>query len=642
MPAPTVDNVERPRAFGFGVALGERLFRLAVAKDRPLTIVTAPLEAPRVNTMSSAEEATADDRLIYSRSRFDGGEGLYQAHTQGAAPNRFWDSAGVSVNVADPDEFPEVRLLHDTTMVGSSSGINGLRTAYDTLDDALYVCEGAMLRRTDNPTATTPIWTTEDPAAAEAGVTQVHDVAVLGSEVFAALGANGIHKKTGGTWAHWSDTPATRIWSVKGRIVASNGASLYEVTTAGAAPTATIILPSGESFNDVADGGNAVLAAATDGYVYAFTTDTGSLVLSSQTLFESEQVTALAQTQGVVGVGTKQGNIGRFYTGVLNEAGQIVEQQLIRQFGASNTSTSHAPLRIIGTRASMLIGVNDGVASGLWRYDLITGGIARNLSAAGVTGPVRGIEALADRVFFTVDGVGMYAEGTTYVSVGYLIGPLGDFYSAKAKSWVSAALETGELTGGMTVELFYTSSPEALLNPNSAAWVRVTRRDSGEGDPGDQQISPVVSRYLAGMVKLRPSGTRTATPAVRSFSFRAYPSSGDEDRIVTFPVNVSDQIERRGRRRVRVKGRGHTEYEALRAVEGRPTTVQFFKPQITFRGLVEEVGVPILAETRRGSSTLVAQVRFRGQIVGLNITSGAGPLGTDLTLGSDLAFGESP
>lgn len=641
MPVATTDNVSRPQAMGYGVAFDARLFRLAVSPQRSLTIETAPLEAPRINTTSSPEEASDEFGLIFARSSFDGGEGLFRAHVEGAEPNRFWDSKGVAIRPAEPGEFPQITLLHTTSELDNNAS-DPLRMAYDAAGDALYTTAGTTLRRIDNP-ASAPSAAADDPAAAEGAVT-VYDVAVLGDEVYVALGSNGIHRKSAGTWTHWSDAAATRIWALKGRIVATDGANLYEVTTSGVAPTPITVLSSGVSHTDAADGGSHILVGADDGYVYAYATDTGSLVLASQTLFEGEQVTSVGQSQGVVAVGTRQGNVGRFYVGSLDANGQVVDLQLIRTWGTTGTVVPQYPHRIVGTRASLVTGIQDGVDTCLWRYDLITGGMTRDLCATGVAEQVRGIEVIEGVKFFGIDNEGAWAEDTdTFVSEGYLIGPLGDFYSASAKSWIGARLETGDMgaTGG-AVELYYTLDPNALADPNDAAWVRITRRTTGNGDPGEHVLSNVVGRQLAGMVKLSPPAGSADTPAVRSFSFRAYPSSGGEDVIVTLPVNVSDQIERPGRARVKVPGRGAVEYASLRQLEGRPVTMTLYRPDLMVRGLVEKVATPVPVLTPRGSVTWVAEVTVRGREVGTSgTTTGVGTFGTFHLFGTTPTFGSS-
>jgi hypothetical protein len=635
MTSPTLTNVTNPRRWSYGFALDDRLFRLAVGPGRGLSIKTAPLEAPRVNTDSSPEEIGETDPN-FARSEFDGGEGLFRAHLPGAAANRFWDSKNVSVQPAEPGEFPEVRLLKTTANIEASAD-TGLYAAED--GTSLYVTEGTVLRRTDDPTAASPTWANDDPHNGEAATT-VGGVAILGSEVYAALGTNGIHRKSSGAWSHWNDLAATRIWASKGRVVASDGRSLYEVTAAGVAPSPLKTLSPGESWQDATDGGSHILCAATDGYIYAFSTDSGSMVLAAQSLFEGETPRTVGQTQGVVAVGTAASNVGRLWVGTLLESGQLDDMQLVKQWGESGTATDQTPRRIIGTREALFTAVPDGTDTYLWRFDLSSGGLARHLTIAGASGLVRGLAVVDGRLFATVDASGVWREGTTYASSGYLIGPLGDFFSASDKSWIGARLETGTLSDGRKVELFYTTDPDALNDPDSSSWVRVTTRDSGSGDPGEHALSSVVARSLAGMVKLAPSTDATQTPAVRSFSFRAYPSSGDEDVIVVLPANVSDQIERPGRHRSRPKGRGATEYAALLGFEGRPVTLRLFRPAMTVRGLVEEVGTPIQAITSRGSVTVVSQVRVRGRRAGSGTTSGVGTFGTYHLFGTQPNYGE--
>lgn len=641
MTAATTENTARPRAMGYGCALGDRLFRLAVAPGRELTIVTAPLEAPRINTTSSPEEATAEFGLIFARSDFDGGAGLFRAHTEDAAPNRFWDSRNVSIRPTEPGDFPAIRLLHTTANIEAVAGT--ARMAYDDVDGSLYVTDGVVLRRTDNPLASAPLFADDNPAAGDI-LTGVFDVAVLGDEVYVALDAQGVHRKSSaGTWANWDNVAAKRVWGVKGRIVASDGRNLYELDGTGITPAPTLTLAPGETINDVWDGGSHVLVAASDGYVYAYQTDTGTLTLAAQTQFEGEEPMCGGQSQGVVGVGTAAGNVGRFYVGAVSpDTGQIVDQQLIRTWGETGTATDQTPRTVIGTRASLLTAVPDGTDTHLWRYDLITGGMSRDLTVDGTSSPVTGIVNIEGRTFAAIDSSGVWRESTTYAPSGYLIGPLGDFYSSSEKSWVGGRMETGELNGRGIIELYYTTDPDALADPESSSWRRLERRESGSGDPGEESITNVVARSLAGMVKLIPATGGAATPELRSFAFRAYPSSGNEDKIVTIPINVSDQIERPGRGRIRVKGRGAQEFRALLSLEGRPTTLRLYRPNLTIDGLVEEVGTPVQGLTPRGSVTVVSQVRVRGrQVSGAGSTTGAGPFGTDRSFATALGFGES-
>lgn len=644
MPAPLLSKITNPRKFAYGLALDDRLFRLATGPGRQVTYETDDPTPPRIDTASNAQELASKDP-VFARSRFSGGEGLFRAHEPGAAEDRFWDSKNVSVSPAEPGEFPEIRLLHATESIESSAS-TGLYVAYDASAGALYVCEGTVLRRSADPTASSPTFADDDPHDGETATT-VEDVAVLGDEVYAALGANGIHKKTSSTWAHWGDNPTgeeyERLWSVKGRIVASTGDSLYELGTAGgAAPSALHILASGETWQDVCDGGDFVLAAASDGYVYAFSTDTGSLVLAAQSLFEGETPRSVGQTQGVVAVGTSDGNTGRLYVGGLAETGQIVDQQFIKQWGTTGGSTDQSPRTILGgLRESLFMATTDGTDTFLWRYDVRTGGLSRSYSIDGETGLTFGIAAIDGEVFASVDGAGLFRQADTYASSGYLMSPLGDFLTSDDKSWVGARLETGDLSAGTVAELYYTTDPDALSDPDASAWIRVTRRETGTGDTGEMSLNNAVSRSLAMMVKLKPSTDAASTPAVRSFGVRAYAASEDDDVIVTLPVNISDQVERFGRSRARIPGRGTRERTALLAFEKKPVLARVLSDDLLIRGLVEKVNIPRQTERRRGSPTVIAQVRIRGKVVGQSgSTSGAGALGTAHLIGTPPTLGK--
>ncbi|HEY7822459.1 MAG TPA: hypothetical protein VIG24_06490, partial [Acidimicrobiia bacterium] len=536
----------------------------------------------------------------------------------------------------------EIRLLRTTANIEETTGTHA-RITYVPAAGELYVCDGTILRRTDDPTASSPTWANDDPHAGDTAVT-VEDVTHLGTTVYAALGVNGIHRKeSGAAWAHWSDlNPAERVWGVKGRVVASDGPSLYEITSGGAAPTALHTLAPDETWQDVADGGSHILAAASDGYVYSFDTETGSMVLVAQSLFEGEVPTTVGQTQGVIGIGVKASNVGRLYIGILAENGQLVDLQLKKQWGEAGGSTERVPYDIFGTRENLYTAVADGTDTYLWRYDLATAGVSRNLTIEGASGAVHGIVRIDGKSFASVDGSGVWRETDTFASDGYLIGPLGDFFSAANKSWVGANLETGTLGQGRTVELYRTIDPDALNDVNSSSWVRVLRRDTGTGDTGTLPLQSVVARSLAGMVRLLPSSDRLSTPAVRSFSFSAYPATGDEDIIVTIPVNVSDQIERRGMSRRRIKGAGGDTYTTLLGFEGRPVTMRLFKPNMIVRGLVEEVSTPITSPGHRGSATVISQVTIRGRRIGqAGTTSGVGVFGTAHPFAEPPPFGSN-
>lgn len=603
MTVPTIDNVTSPRKAGFGFALDDQLFRLATGLGRGVRIDTAPVEAPRVDTASSPEEIVDEFGVVFARSSFAGGEGQFRAHVPGAPPDRYWDSKGVAVSPAEPGEFPEVRLAH---AIDAMLPVAEQRIRLATNGTSLWVTDGNTLQRTDNPAAASPNFQTDNPHMSD-GAQPVRALAVLGDDLYAALGPNGIHRKVGSTWENFNDLAAVEVWAVKGRILASDGRSLYEVVDANA-PDPITTLPPGRVWTGVTDGGEAILAAADDGYVYALSENEGELVLVAQTLFTGEAPTAIGATQGVVAIGTRQGSIGRLWVGQLGNGFTLEDLQLVREWRADGTDRH--PHAIVGDRTALYTAVPLAGDVDVWRYELRTRGLSRHMSIAA-DGPSHGLTFHDGRLWAVVDDSGAWRQSDRFVDEGWLIGPLGDFYSGSPKSWVGARLETGTLVG-TKVELFYTVDPAALADPTSPAWVKVISRS--HGSLGDEiALRSVTGRQLAGMVRLFADSTGESTPAVRSFAFRAFSAAGDEDVIVTLPVNISDQFERRGRARARIRGAGKRAFERLKEFEGRPALLTLYRPAERIRGLVESVEIPVPSVVTRGSVTAVAIVRVRGR-----------------------------
>ena len=210
-------------------------------------------------------------------------------------------------------------------------------------------------------------------------------------------------------------------------------------------PTTMKTLPTGTEWTDLADGGAVVLACATDGYIYSFADESSSLTLKGQTFVEGEVPNAIDAAQGLIFYGTYQntasGKIGRLYVAEITNANSLyvlVNAQLIKQWGDGTTTLNQAPYKIISTRDSIYTGIVDSASkTNLWRYYLPTGGIARDVEFAE-SGIVEGIAVFSDRIFATVSGGGLYRESTDYVSTGYVITPLADFFTSEKKQWVGA------------------------------------------------------------------------------------------------------------------------------------------------------------------------------------------------------------
>lgn len=636
MALPTTANVSRPLAFGYGARLDDLYLRLDVDPKNPIDVVTAPLQAPVVNTTAEAEDFSNEFGQMFSRAQFSGGSGLAFAHLGSTSrsafasrasdldDSRFYDSEGISAVPPAPGEVAKITLLHPTVNIETSADTN-LALGYD--GTTLVMLEGSNGRATTDFSGTTPAFTTITPwnTGGDSAAT-VLDVTNIGTDLYFACGANGIHKRVvAGTLSSVSTDASVKVWGLKRQLLASNGVSLDSVALPGGAHTVLAVLPTGETWTDACDAGAAILAAGSDGAIYAFAFTAagaagGILELKAQTPMSiGESPTAVCFDGAAVFFATTEatstGTIGRFYRADLVSDFTLANAVLLRQWGDQTSTVDCAPRAIRATRDAVLVGVQepDGRCF-LWRYDRATTGVTRHLGL-GTGGIVVDLLTVAGRLFATVANAGLRRETIgAYEPDGWLIGPLADFFTANPKAWAGAILDCDPVTDGARARLLYTSDPDAISDPDSAAWVEI-KNITSSNDATETPIVNLESRYLAGQVRLSAASDLADTPAVRSFSFRAYPGAGDLE--VTLNVVCGDVVERRGRRPQRVTGLGDQVYESLKGREGTYGELELLRPRELLRGVIEQVGTRLTALTGTGAPLDVAVVKFRGRRVSL-------------------------
>lgn len=603
MPLPTLANVTRPQGHGYGALLEwsdtESLYlRLAAGPGRQMSIESAPAPDARVSTDENPEDMRPESGRAFSRSDWSGGEGLDRAHRRDGTDRdftRYWDSSGIDVSPTTPGEPARARLLPETELFEA-----GDYPAVAQIDGVLFAADGDFVSSTLDPLADSPVWATENPHPSTTSA--VLDLATLGSEVYAAVGDSLNQRDSAGSWSAWSDLEAVRCWSVKGRILGSTGPALYEAAS-GAGSTLLYTLPADREWTDVLDAGEAILASATDGYVYSFTiNDSSALVLVGQTRFPNEHVTCLGGALGVVLVGTSQtaasGVTGRLWRFAIAN-GLLTEGQLLR------TWTDIAPERALATRDSVYVQLDGG----LWRYQLSTAGLSRHVTFD--SGDPAGLAVIADKIIASVASSGLWRETDLYVSEGWLIGPAADFYTSARKQWVGARLKTpADLAGEVLLE--YSTELDALTDVAHSSWRLATKATtSSPGDDIEQILRGVSSRFLIFKLTLRATANQEQTPVANSVAFRALPEP--EEIVVTLPINVSDQLEARYRKRLHVQGVGALMWGRLKDIEGEDVKLTVFRPDEQIVGQVVAVGSPVSEITSRGSVTVYSLLTIRGK-----------------------------
>ena len=624
---PSPSNTSEPQAQGFEANLDDLFLRFAVGPGRQMQINTAPLQAQAIQTSETPEDFQQEFGQIYSRTDFSGGSGLDKAHKRNASEmdfSRFWDSNGVDVfsGKAVGQEY-KVSLLNSTEEVTTSSETN---LYAQQLDGTIFYADGAVLKK-----ITTPLTGSSSTDGTPSAGNDITGLAIMGNQLF--IVANGVvYQRTGaGTYGSYnSDNTYSRLWSAKGRLIASDTSGvLYEIEpssgTAGADNTIHS-LRNGRSWTDVCDAGAVVLATADDGYIYSLADESSNLTLKGQTFIEGEIPNAIDAAQGLIFYGTYEntasGKIGRLYRAEITNANSLyvlVNAQLIKQWGDGTTTLDQAPYSIISTRDSIYTGIKDTASkTNLWRYYLPTGGIARDLEFAE-GGIVKGLTVFSDKLFATVSGGGIYRETSNYVSSGYIITALGDFFTSEKKQWVGAKLNTQAVSSG-SVKLSTSTIAADISNPSATTWAEQVNINSGTG--GEEEVMTLVSgRWIAGKIDIT-TDDQTQSPGLLSFAIRGFQLVNDL--VVDIPVNISDQIERPFRKRIKVNGQGELVYQALRNKEGKNVQLEIYRPDTLLRGIIENVSSPIEEISPRGSVTTYCLVRFRGSKVIQISTAGEG------------------
>ena len=627
---PSPSNTSAPESQGFEANLDDLFLRFAVGPGRQLNINTAPLQAQAIQTSETPEDFQQEFGQIYSRTDFSGGSGLDKAHRRNASETdfqRFWDSKGIDVfNGKQVGQEYKVSLLHDTDELSSSTETN---LYMEELSGSIFFAVGDVLKRIDSPLDASPSVDTETAPSAGNDIT---GMAILGTRLYLVANGNIYVRTAEDTYStHNSHKTFSKIWSMKGRIVASDtSGDLYEVPDSSN-PTTMKTLPTGTEWTDLTDGGAVVLAAASDGYIYSFADESSTLTLKGQTFIEGEVPNAIDAAQGFIFYGTYQntasGKIGRLYRAEITNANNLyvlVNAQLIKQWGDGTTTLNQAPYKIISTRDSIYTGIVDSASkTNLWRYYLPTAGIARDIEFAE-SGIVEAMAVFSDRLFATISGGGLYRESTNYVSTGYIITSLGDFFTSEKKQWVGAKLNTNVVTSG-SVKLFTSTIAADINNADAATWSEQVSIFSGTG--GDEEVMTLVDgRWITGKLEINTDDV-TQSPELLSFAIRGFQLVNDL--VVDMPINISDQIERPFRKALLVQGQGDLVYQALRNKEGKNVQLEIFRPDTLLRGIIENVSSPIEEISPRGSVTSYCLVRFRGSKVVQTSTSGVG-LGIEL------------
>ena len=145
----STSNVRNPKRFGYDVRLDNIYLRSAISPGREMTIQSSDVQAGQaVNVKQNPEDFTSNLGRIYSRNKFDAGQGLDTAHRADGNEddvNRFWDSKGIDVFHGDDETSYNIHLLY-TTAAQSLSFTASNNYLAQTTNGNIYVTDGQTIR----------------------------------------------------------------------------------------------------------------------------------------------------------------------------------------------------------------------------------------------------------------------------------------------------------------------------------------------------------------------------------------------------------------------------------------------------------------------------------------------------------------
>lgn len=404
----------------------------------------------------------------------------------------------------------------------------------------LYVADGQGLHHSADPTVDTPTWTSADIHAGQAAQT-VNSIATDGYNVWAALGASGLHRTVRAATASTADVPAqacTLVGYALGRLLIANANVLYEVTSPISAPAAVAIHTHQNTdfvWSVIAPGRNVIYAAGNSGgnaevYRIGINPDTTlAPPIFATYLPDGEEIHAIQFYAGGVILGTGKG----LRMAMADGSGNL-------DYGPLVTATS--PVRCLEPQDRWVwYGLTnyDATSTGLGRADLgfftgtLTPAWASDLMRTG-QGDVLSVATYSDKRYFSVSGDGVYGEMTDRVASATLETGAIRFGTTESKLARSVNLRHHLLDGAVAVSVKFDEGDWESLGTSGVA---DTSGPDGPFSARDREAETAELRFT-----LTRDAVVTAGPEVVRWTFKALPVPRREESF-TLPIIMKTWVD---------------------------------------------------------------------------------------------------
>lgn len=398
------------------VGIGGRSYTIDVANYQRQTVDSL---RPFSDGGNDVGENSLNPQALWRRGAIDWSLGANQAYfdeAQTSDHRRFLSSKGVDVWTPR-----QLGLLPDTTRTLTSAN-SGLRLLAVT--GYLYLLDGSEVRWSANGGAT---WSAANIQAGTGHTTTVTSICSDGIYVYAAMGADGVHRtQIGTTTSSVFATVATQVVQyANGRLIGTNNNAIFELTASGSSVPVFSHPNIYYSWDGVqgAPNGSYVWGHAGDHseiYLISVVDATGQLaspVYAGELPF-GETINDIVFYGGILGISTS----GGFRLGNVTSQGGVVTGPLIRIAGGCKDLAFNGRFAWAGWTNF------DTASTGLVRFDLarftfpLTPAYASDLMATA-QGTVTGVAFTpygGGYAVFAVDGVGVFIPSANYVPSGTL------------------------------------------------------------------------------------------------------------------------------------------------------------------------------------------------------------------------------
>ncbi len=505
---------------------------------------TVPLQPPRTDTGLTPFEQRPEFGFPFAQGDFSGGADQKYFHRDAADKTRFFRSEGFNIS-----DSAKITHLNQTLEDGAFSDPHSLVT-YNALP---FMADGNNVQRGNGSFPNS--WTSEDPHAGE-GATAVLDLAPGGDFLYAALGVNGIHRRTtGGAWSHYvTGTATTKVAWLKDRLFAVDTRSIYEITAAGALPTAIETLADGWAFEEIWEAGPFVMATAVNTnlalsriHTYGLNTAGTAIIKKTSTPLPKGDIaySGIGYLGRVFIGGGRQTTTGGLdailYEGIPSAEGDLA-LALIADSRSASEDLSVRCFESIPKAVLFGWSRNDYTRTGLGVFHLARNAFAHHLSQSlAASDRVTSVLLYKNTVMFTVKSQGVFFERTAVpVTQAYLITSLGDWSSTSFKTWDLFEMRHDALGLSQSVELQY-----SIADHDREEWQSAIISSTLGATGAEARVLELVSPQLS--VKVISNASATLGPTFRSFSVRSVPSPSNTEWRLVRRIRVFDKDQRDSR-----------------------------------------------------------------------------------------------